>query len=74
MFEIDKNLQNTILLYILFCIVIYKNKHRYFFKKNGEFKSFGIGENKTIIPYWLVCIVFGLVIYLVISVKNDDFV
>ena len=74
MFDIDKNLQKTILIYLIFSFFIYKSKSSLFFTNNKELKHFGLGTNKTIHPYWMVTLLFGLFIYLIISIRNDDFV
>tara|TARA_B100001094_G_scaffold312283_2_gene348805 strand:+ start:38 stop:265 length:228 start_codon:yes stop_codon:yes gene_type:complete len=75
MFEIDKNLQTAIVIFILACLVFYKTKPKIFFKRNGEFKDFGVGGgDKTTTPFWLVTLVIGLFSYLYICVRNDDFV
>lgn len=75
MFEIDNNLQFAIFIFIIACVILYKKKSKLFFKSNGEFKDFGVGGgDKTIIPFWLVTLIIELVTYLLICIKNDDFV
>jgi len=44
------------------------------FTENGEFKDFGTGPNKTILPFWLVTLSLSLLVYLYINIKSDDFV
>ena len=74
MFTIDSNLQKTILFFIILSFVIYNMKPKFFFKENNDFKDFGIGNDKTIVPYWLFTLVVGLLFYLIMCIKNDDFV
>tara|TARA_B100002052_G_C15461368_1_gene410033 strand:- start:315 stop:539 length:225 start_codon:yes stop_codon:yes gene_type:complete len=74
MFEIDQMLQTTLLLYIITSVVIYQLKPSFMFHKDGSFKQFGVGREKTIYPYWLVTTIFGILIYLYLRIKNDDFV
>jgi hypothetical protein len=44
------------------------------FTENGDFKGFGTGPNKTILPFWLVTLSLSLLVYLYINIKSDDFV
>ena len=75
MFEIDNNLQVAIFIFIIACIILYKKKSRLFFKENGEFKDFGVGGgDKTVLPFWLITLVIGLITYLLICIRNDDFI
>ena len=46
---------------IIFVLVILKPK--FLFKKNGEFKEFGTGKDKTPIPFWLVLLVVVIISY-----------
>ena len=46
------------------------------FHKNGEFKQFGVGKDKTIYPFWLVTIVIGVLMNLetvrrIVICRND---
>tara|TARA_B110000495_G_C22931294_1_gene544413 strand:+ start:498 stop:722 length:225 start_codon:yes stop_codon:yes gene_type:complete len=74
MFTIDNNLQKAILIFIIFSFIIYNVKPKFFFKENNDFRDFGIGGDKTIVPYWLFTLVIGLLSYLFICIQNDDFV
>jgi hypothetical protein len=74
MFEIDSMLQTTLLSYIIISVVIYQLKPPFMFHKDGSFKQFGVGKNKTIFPFWLVTTILGILIYLYFRIKNDDFV
>jgi hypothetical protein len=74
MFKIDSILQTTILLYIIICIFIYQIKPSFMFHKDGEFKQFGVGKDKTIYPFWLVTLIIGILIYLYFHIQSDEFV
>ena len=73
MFDIDENLKYIILLFILLSFIIYKLKLDSMFHKNGKFKDFGTGSNKTLFPFWLVLLSLSSLIYIYIKSKNDDF-
>ena len=47
----------ALLLYLLFIMALIYLQPSFFYKKNGEFKEFGVGKNKTILPIWLVILV-----------------
>ena len=49
-------------------------KPDFMFHKNGEFKQFGTGPNKTIYPFWLVTTISGIIVFLYLHIKGDDFV
>tara|TARA_Y100000389_G_scaffold204449_1_gene257073 strand:- start:3205 stop:3429 length:225 start_codon:yes stop_codon:yes gene_type:complete len=74
MFEIDKNLQIVILIFIGTIITLFKKKPEIMFKKNGKAKEFGSGKDKTIVPVWLVGISLSLLFYVQFTTKKDDFV
>ena len=74
MFEIDDILKSTLLIYIAICFFIYQMKPDFMFHKNGEFKQFGTGPNKTIYPFWLVTTISGIIVFLYLHIKGDDFV
>ena len=46
---------------IIFILVILKPK--FLFKKNGEFKEFGTGKDKTVFPFWLIIFVAIVISY-----------
>ena len=72
--EIDQKLQIVIILFIITILFLYKQKHPSMFTKENEIKHFGTGPEKTITPLWLVSLTIGLICYLYITVRKDDFV
>ena len=74
MFEIDRNLQIVIILFIGISYILYKRKPSMMFDKNGKIKEFGTGPEKTITPFWLVSLTIGLLIYVRFTVRDGDFV
>tara|TARA_B100000745_G_C20045410_1_gene356369 strand:- start:491 stop:724 length:234 start_codon:yes stop_codon:yes gene_type:complete len=74
MFDIDENLKYIILLFILSSYLIYQLKLDIMFHKDGKFKDFGTGSNKTLFPFWLVILSSSSLIYIYIKSKNDDFI
>lgn len=74
MLEIDSKLQQVLVIYILINIGIYYYKPSFCFNEDGGFKEFGVGDNKTIVPFWLITLVLSLFIYVYMCVKMDYFV
>ena len=74
MFEIDRNLQIVIVIFIGILLVLYKKKPSNMFHADGSAKQFGNGPNKTTTPAWLVSLSITLLIYLQLTVKDGDFV
>tara|TARA_Y100000996_G_C22300849_1_gene552067 strand:- start:206 stop:430 length:225 start_codon:yes stop_codon:yes gene_type:complete len=74
MFEIDRNLQLVIVIFIGILMILYKKKPSIMFHNDGSVKQFGTGPKKTITPTWLVSLSITLLIYLQLTVKDGDFV
>ena len=67
LFTLNKELRYSFSLYfilvIIFLIVIY-NKPYAFLNKNNNFKGFGTGKDKTVLPLWIYFIYGGFLIYI----------
>ena len=74
MFDIDDKMQKVLLFFIAVNAIVYYYKPTFCFDKKGNFKDFGVGDKKTIAPFWLVTLVLSMMFYLYISVKTDYFV
>ena len=74
MFEIDSRLQKVLIIYIFINIVVYYYKPTFCFDDKGNFKDFGVGNTKTILPFWLITLTLSLFIYIYMCVRSDDFV
>lgn len=74
MITIDDHMKKILALYLISCFVLYKMKPDIMFDKQGQFKQFGVGKDKTIAPFWLVTLLIGLVGYLFIRVNSDKFI
>ncbi len=74
MFEFDSRLQQVLVIYLFINVFIYYYKPEFCFDKDGNFKNFGVGDNKTILPFWLVTLSISLLVYIYLCIKSDDFV
>ena len=62
---------NTIIFYIIIVILLVLIKPNFIYDhKTNKFKSFGCGENKTLISFPVVCIGVGIVLYLIFLLIN----
>lgn len=67
--EFVKN--NIILTSIVIFLFVYaitiSVKPQFIFNKDGSVKNFGLGyNNKTVIPLWLIVIIFSIIIYFIL--------
>ena len=74
MFDIDEKMQKVLMFFICVNAFVYYYKPQFCFDDKGNFKDFGVGDDKTIIPFWLLTLTISMLFYLYISVKTDDFV
>jgi len=57
---INNELKLTLALYLLCVSVILYTKPNIFFTLDGDLKPFGIGQEKTLYPLWLIFMLSGL--------------
>ena len=74
MIQLDSNLRCSLSLYIFFCIFIYLVKPSFIFDENNNFKDFGLSDDKTIYPFWLITSIFGLFIHYGVLLLNTNYV
>tara|TARA_B100001093_G_C26574574_1_gene904429 strand:- start:646 stop:867 length:222 start_codon:yes stop_codon:yes gene_type:complete len=59
----NNRVKYSIMIYLVLVIILVLSKPKFFFKKNGQFKEFGTGPGKTVIPFWLVLLVCAIISY-----------
>jgi hypothetical protein len=72
MFNLDGNIITSLIIYLASCVVLYNYKHEKMFDENGDFKSFGLGSEETIFPYWLITSLIGLSCYYFLIIQNTN--
>ena len=72
--KFDTNVKVTLIIFVILSITIYYLKPPIMFNSDGTFKQFGLTKDKTIYPYWLSCLILGIIVYLVIIIKNNDYI
>ena len=74
MLDFNEILIKSIGIYLLSCFGLYRIKHPRMFKENGEFKSFGLDEDETTTPFWLVTTLVGFTSYYLLLIQRGNFV
>ena len=64
----NNRVKYTLLIYLVVVMIIIIIRPKFMFKKNGEFKPFGIGKNKTIFPFWLIIFVSIIIAYYIANI------
>ncbi len=60
---LNSRVKYALTIYIVLVIIIVIIKPKFFFKKDGQFKAFGTGPDRTAIPFWLVLLVFAIIAF-----------
>ena len=59
--------QFAILLFIISFSTVHWIKPSFAYQPNGAYRPFGVGfKHKTVIPVWIVAIIFAIISYLII--------
>ena len=64
----NNRVKYTLLIYLVVVMIIIITRPKFMFKKNGEFKAFGIGKNKTVFPFWLIIFVSIIIAYYIANI------
>ena len=59
----NNRIKYALAIYLVIVIVLVLTKPKIFFKKDGTFRPFGTGPDKTPIPFWLVLLVSVIIAY-----------
>lgn len=59
----NNRVKYALIIYLMVIVIVVLTKPPFFFKKNGEFKAFGTGQNKTIFPFWMLIFVTIVLAY-----------
>ena len=72
--KFDNNIKMAIIVFVIICFGIYYVKPSFIFNEDGTFKQFGLSKEKTIYPFWLVTFIIGIIIYLCIIIRKNDYI
>lgn len=73
MFSMNMTLLKSIGFYLLVCFGLYKIQHPRMFKENGEFKNFGLNQDETITPFWLITTLVGISTYYLLLIQDGKY-
>jgi len=74
MIELNDNLKISIVVVLVSSYLIYEQKPAYFFKDDGEFKTFGLKSDETPFPFFMVITVLGFTTYYGLLLKEGKYV
>lgn len=60
---ISRRLQISLMLYLIIVGAIVFLNPEFLYDKNGKIKIFGLGDNKTLFPLWLIIFVMAVICY-----------
>ena len=74
MIELNDNLKIALVVVLVSSYLIYQRKPGCFFKDTGEFKSFGLTQDQTPFPFFMVVTVIGFTTYYGLLLKEGKYV
>ena len=74
MIKLNDQLKISILVMLVGSYIIYDQKPRLMFKDNGEFKQFGVKQDETIFPFFMMITVMGFTVYYVLLLREGKYV
>ena len=72
--KFDNNIKMTLIIFVIICFAIYYLRPSIMFDEDRTFKQFGLTKDRTIYPFWLVLLVIGIIVYLCIIIRNDEYI
>lgn len=66
-----KALHHALILYGIFVTLLYAIKPDCFFDEKGDFKSYGLGANASLLPCSAVCVIAAVGIYTYTVILSD---
>lgn len=67
MFDPKTPVENTIFLYMFLVLILLYLKPSFLFHSDGKLKSFGCGNNKTIINFPIIITSFAVIMYFIFA-------
>ena len=64
----NKRLQVALLIYIIVIAVIMFINPKFMYDREGRIKIFGVGDNKTLFPLWIIIFVIAVISYYVAEI------
>lgn len=61
----------SILVLLFISAIFIVTKHTYFFNDDGSVKNLGIGVNETLVPFYFISLLGGIITYLGLSFQYN---
>ena len=74
MIQLNDNLKISIIVVLVSSYLIYDQKPECFFKPTGEFKAFGLKQDETPFPFFMVLMIVGFTSYYGLLLKEGKYV
>tara|TARA_Y100000389_G_scaffold183280_1_gene200606 strand:- start:285 stop:515 length:231 start_codon:yes stop_codon:yes gene_type:complete len=74
MLEISNVLMKSIGIYLFVCYGLYHIEHPKMFKEDRSFREFGLGDNQTLLSFWIVTTLVGISSYYLLLVQEGNYV
>jgi len=74
MILLNDNLKISIVVVLVSGYLIYNQKPSYIFKPNGEFKGFGLKQDETPFPFFMIITLIGFITYYGLILKEGKYV
>tara|TARA_B100001057_G_C22813594_1_gene936460 strand:+ start:1776 stop:1994 length:219 start_codon:yes stop_codon:yes gene_type:complete len=68
MFLQNKRLQISIVLYLIIIGILIFINPNFLYDKNGKMKILGVGDDKTLLPLWLIIFVIAVLCYYIAEI------
>ena len=65
---ISRRLQISLIIYLIIVGAIVFLNPRFLYDKEGKIKIFGLGDNKTMFPLWLIIFVIAVLCYYIAEI------
>jgi len=72
--NINHNLKITALIVLVVGYFVYEQKPSQFFTSDGKFKNFGLKQNETPFPYFIMLMIVGFLTYYCLLLKDGKYV
>jgi len=74
MIQLNDNLKISIIVVLVSSYLIYDQKPECFFKPTGEFKAFGLKQDETPFPFFIIITVIGFSTYYGLILKEGKYI
>ena len=74
MIQLNDKLKISVVVVLVASYILYEQKPSCMFKDNGEFKSFGLKQDETPFPFFMIITVIGFTTYYGLLLKEGKYV